>query len=67
MKMISLNNSNLIFATAIAVNNETNTIPSDIVLTRLITILLRERRQIGFVTLNDNLAVSGWVGIAYDR
>ena len=30
MKMISLNNSNLIFATAIAVNNETNTIPSDI-------------------------------------
>lgn len=28
--MISLNNSNHIFPTAIAVNNETNTIPSDI-------------------------------------
>ena len=28
---------------------------------------LRERRQLGFVTLNGNLAVSGWVGLAYDR
>ena len=27
----------------------------------------RERRQWGFVTLNGNLAVSGWVGLAYDR
>ena len=26
-----------------------------------------ERRQLGFVTLNGNLAVSGWVGLAYDR
>ena len=30
-------------------------------------LLLRERRQLGFVTLNANLAVSGWVGLAYDR
>ena len=29
--------------------------------------LLRERQQFGFVTLNGNLAVSGWVGLAYDR
>ena len=29
--------------------------------------LIRERRQLGFVTLNGNLAVSGWVGLAYDR
>ena len=28
---------------------------------------LWERRQLGFVTLNGNLAVSGWVGLAYDR
>ena len=28
---------------------------------------LRERRQLGFVTLNGNLAVSGWVGLAYDH
>ena len=27
----------------------------------------RERRQLDFVTLNSNLAVSGWVGLAYDR
>ena len=26
-----------------------------------------ERRQLCFVTLNGNLAVSGWVGLAYDR
>ena len=30
-------------------------------------LLLRERRQLGFVTLNANLAVSGWVDLAYDR
>ena len=30
-------------------------------------LLVRERRQLGFVTLNGNLAVSGWVGLAYDR
>ena len=30
-------------------------------------ILLRERRQLGLVTLNGNLAVSGRVGLAYDR
>ena len=29
--------------------------------------LLRERRQLRFATLNGNLAVSGWVGLAYDR
>ena len=28
---------------------------------------LREHRQLGFVTLNGNLAVSGWMGLAYDR
>ena len=28
---------------------------------------VRERRQLGFVTLNGNLAVIGWVGLAYDR
>ena len=28
---------------------------------------LRERRQSGFATRNGNLAVSGWVGLAYDR
>ena len=28
---------------------------------------LRECRQLGFGTLNGNLAVSGWVGLAYDR
>ena len=28
---------------------------------------VRERQQLGFVTLNDNLAVSGWVGLAYDE
>ena len=28
---------------------------------------VRERRQIGFVTLNGDVAVSGWVGLAYDR
>ena len=28
---------------------------------------VRERRQLGFVTLNGNLAISGWVGLAYDR
>ena len=28
---------------------------------------VRERRQLGFVMLNGNLAVSGWVGLAYDR
>ena len=27
---------------------------------------LRERQQLGFVTLNNNLAVSGLVGLAYD-
>ena len=26
-----------------------------------------ERRKLGFVTLNGNLTVSGWVGLAYDR
>ena len=26
---------------------------------------VRERRQLGFVTLNGNLAISGWVGLAY--
>ena len=30
-------------------------------------LLLRERRQLGFVTLNGNLTVSGWVGLAYDH
>ena len=25
-----------------------------------------EHRQLGFVTLNSNLVVSGWVGLAYD-
>ena len=30
-------------------------------------LLVRERRQVGFVTLIGNLAVSGWVGLAYDR
>ena len=29
--------------------------------------VFRERQQLGFVTLNDNLAVSGWMGLAYDR
>ena len=28
---------------------------------------LREHQQLGFITLNSNLAVSGWVGLAYDR
>ena len=28
---------------------------------------VRERRQLGFVTFNENLAVSRWVGLAYDR
>ena len=27
----------------------------------------RERWQLGSITLNGNLAVSGWVGLAYDR
>ena len=27
---------------------------------------LRERRQLGFVKLDGNLAISGWVGLAYD-
>ena len=27
----------------------------------------RERQQLGFVTLNSDLAVSGWVDLAYDR
>ena len=27
----------------------------------------RESRQLGLVTLNGSLAVSGWVGLAYDR
>ena len=36
--------------------------------TNLLTVIsIRERRQLGFVMLNDNLAVSGWVGLAYDR
>ena len=30
-------------------------------------IKVRERRQLGFVTFNNNLGVSGWVGLAYDR
>ena len=30
-------------------------------------IYLRQRRQLGCVTLNGNLAVSGWMGLAYDR
>ena len=30
-------------------------------------IYLRQRRQLGCVTLNGNLVVSGWVGLAYDR
>ena len=29
--------------------------------------LVKERRQLGFVTLNGNLAVSGLVGLAYDH
>ena len=29
--------------------------------------VFRERQQLGFVTLNGNLAVSGWVVLAYDR
>ena len=29
--------------------------------------VLGERRQLGLVTLNGKLAVSGWVGLAYDR
>ena len=28
---------------------------------------IRERRQLGFVTLNGNLAVNEWVGLVYDR
>ena len=28
---------------------------------------VREYRQLGLVTLNGSLAVSGWVGLAYDR
>ena len=28
---------------------------------------IRERRKLGLVTLNGNLAVSGWVGLAYGR
>ena len=28
---------------------------------------IRERRQLGSVTLNSNLVVSGWVGLAYGR
>ena len=28
--------------------------------------LLTECPQLGFVTLNGNLAVSGWVGLGYD-
>ena len=28
---------------------------------------VRESQQLGFVTLNGNFAVSGWVGLAYDR
>ena len=32
-----------------------------------VTLDIRERRQLVFVTLNGNLAVSGWVGLAYDR
>ena len=28
---------------------------------------VRECQQLGFVTLNSNLAVSGWVGLAYDH
>ena len=27
----------------------------------------RERQQLGFVTLNGNLVVREWVGLAYDR
>ena len=30
-------------------------------------IKVRERRQLGFVTFSNNLGVSGWVGLAYDR
>ena len=28
---------------------------------------LREFRQLGFVTLNNNLAFSEWLGLAYDH
>ena len=28
---------------------------------------IRERRQLCFVTHNGNFAISGWVGLAYDR
>ena len=31
------------------------------------SLLVMERRQLGFVTLSGNLATSGWVGLAYDR
>ena len=31
------------------------------------TTRVTERRQLSFFTLNGNLAVSGWVGLAYDR
>ena len=34
---------------------------------KVASIQVRERQQLGFVTLNGNLAVSGWVGLAYDR
>ena len=30
-------------------------------------IKVRERRQLGFVTFSNNLSVSGWVSLAYDR
>ena len=30
-------------------------------------IKVRERRQLGFVTFSNNLGVSGWVSLAYDR
>ena len=33
----------------------------------LVLLAAREHQQLGFVTLNGNLAVSGWVGLAYDR
>ena len=35
--------------------------------TQIAEMSLRERRQLGFVTLDGSLAFSEWVGLAYDR
>ena len=31
-----------------------------------VTLKIKQRRLLGYVTLNGNLAASGWVGLAYD-